>query len=236
MFKINHLFILFVILVTAFVQPVKQLEAGTIPTAPEKLLIIGDSLTSGSFASDEQHTFASVLAEMGQWKLARNHASNLQVATKVWTEVKVWNPDIIVVEIGLNDVSRGTMTPEQYYADYYKLLLDMSNTGANVLPCTMFWGGIRPEHPNYQRYIDFNSAIRHAADDAGLEIVDLWGETINCEECISDPAIVSYFAPYYRGDGFHPGDYGHLRIAKSILDEIYEEEVYFPLITSYDER
>lgn len=219
---------LFVMLVMAFFQPSKQLDAGTVPPIPERLLILGDSLTSGLYATHEQATFASILADKLAMHLARKGIGNLPGAVDAWSNLKPWKPALVVIEVGLNDVSRGTLTDSEWLAMYIGLLDDIINSGAKPVACTMFWGGIKETHPNYGRYVKYNQMIRDAAAKKGALLVDLWGITSGCEECISKQEVASYWQPHFHGDNFHPSDAGHALIATSIFD-VVANKYYFPV-------
>lgn len=208
-----------------------EVDAGTIPPEPESIMILGDSLTSGLYATSEQSTFVSLIGEYTGMKIAREHGSNLDALEKVWEDAKVWNPDIIVVEIGLNDVSRGVLTDSEWKERYLSLIRDMKESGAKVISCTMFWAGIKSTHPKYNRYLRYNEIIEEAARENETDIVDLWSATENCTECVSQSNQISYFAPGYRGDNFHPSDLGHKMIALEIL-KVVMSETYLPVLSN----
>lgn len=229
--KKSTLFLLCIITLLALsVKNTKSQQVNeTVPPAQKKLLVIGDSLTNGLYASHEQATFASVLAQISGYALARRNGAKLPAAVITWGEVKVWNPDIVVLEIGLNDVSLGTVPDSEWAAMYSSLLADMKSTGAKVVACTMFWGGIESSHPNYNRYMLYNQMIRDAAKSNDVSLADLWAATDGCKECVSRSANESYFAPHYHGDNFHPSNYGHEMIAKIVFESI-EKRLYVPFV------
>lgn len=203
-------------------------DNATVPTQ-QKLLTIGDSLTNGLYATYEDATFASLLSESLNAQLARRYVPMLPKAVEEWQKVKAWKPNIIVLEVGLNDVSAGTLPDDQWIAMYDALLLDMQSTGAKVIACTMFWAGIQPTHPNYERYLRYNQMIKEVAERRGVTIADLWARTRDCHECLSSPDTVSYFGSGYKGDNFHPGDYGHAVIAEAIMDA-NKQRLYIPIV------
>ena len=231
----NFLISFLLVLTMYFAQYFTQLSAdggqhGTVPPAG-RILVIGDSLTSGLYVSHEQASFVSRLGELTGLKIARRHASNLRSATDTWAEVKVWSPSIIVLEIGLNDVSKGVTADGEWQNRYSALVADMKASGATVVVCTMFWAGIREDHANYNRYLRYNEMISHAARTHEALVADLWSSTIGCDECISRAEQLSYFAPHYHGDNFHPSDIGHEIIARTIYGEI-DSEVYLPSLVN----
>lgn len=212
-----------------FQQPGSNGEAGTIPPRA-RILVIGDSLASGLYADDERATYASQVAEQLGGMLARRHASTLVQAGPLWDEVKVWRPSMIILEIGLNDVSSGQWAKGKWIEDYRGLVERIQATGATVVVCTAFWAGILPSHRNYAAYEGLNADVRQVASETGARLADLWNASQGCDECVSQKDELSYFAPYH-GDGFHPNDYGHRLIARAIVQAIDgNRELFLPIL------
>lgn len=201
-----------------------------VPVREQRLLVIGDSLTAGLFATKEQATFVSRLAEMTNYPIARRLSSQLYIADTVWNEVKVWEPDIVVIEVGLNDISGGKYTDAQWKAQYVKLSKDIQSTGAKLIVCTTFHSNNKPGDNLYDRRLNYNRMIVEVAEETGATLADLWSATLNCPECVSSPDVISYFAPYYQGDNFHPSDEGHRRIAEEIY-RVMMNRAYLPIIS-----
>lgn len=211
--------------------PAQALGDQTVPPVPGRLLVIGDSLTSGLYASSENNTFASLLATRLGMQLARRHAGTLANAYDVWREVKVWHPEIVIIEVGLNDVSRNVWSPDTWRRNYHDLVADMQGNGATVLVCTTFWAGIGKDHRNYQQYQSLNDDIRQISKETGALLADLWAGTNGCERCVSGVGDDSYFAPHYQGDNFHPNNTGHQLIADAIINAL-QWRVYIPVMRS----
>lgn len=202
---------------------------GTLPPVNNRLLIIGDSLTSGLYATSENSTFARLVADATGMQLARRYSKNLEMATATWSEVRGWRPAVIVLEVGLNDVSGGKVN-SAWAVDYERLVRDMLGSGATVIVCTVFYGGIQTRHPNYAIYQQVNVDIAQAAAATSAKLADLWTATNGCVECVSAPGQDSYFAPHYHGDNFHPSDYGHEMIADVVVDAIAGITYYLPIV------
>lgn len=223
------LFSLFFVLAILPINP--EPGGGTIPPiAGQRLLIIGDSLTSGLFASGEQESFAAMVASGTGMHLARHHAAKLSDAIAVWKTYRDWQPNLVVIEVGLNDVSGGVWAAESWRAAYLSLVQDIQSSGAQIVVCTTFWGGIEPTHRNYQIYSQLNDDIRSVASESGAMLADLWADTNGCQECVSRPGDVAAWPPFL-GDNFHPSDHGHAVIAKTILDALGVNRMYFPVVT-----
>lgn len=223
---INHLSVLSIILLLAILPTRSAATNSTVPQTGT-ILVLGDSLASGLYATHEQATYASLIGEFTGMKLARRHAATLPAAGTIWEEVKVWSPEVVILEVGLNDVSSGTMNDPEWRAAYSDLIQRMQGGGARVVACTMFWAGIHANHPNYVRYLHYNEMIRSAAQEQHATLADLWLISDGCEECVSKPGEISYFAPHYAGDNFHPSDRGHELIATTIYNALHGN-YYFP--------
>lgn len=204
---------------------------GTVPTGTEetKVLVIGDSLTSGLYATKEQNTFVSIVARRSGYSMARRNASVLRNAIPLWAEVKAWKPDIVILEIGINDAN-GRQWSANWKGDYLALVRDMQESGAKVILCTTFWVNIQPDSPIYPIHQSINQDIRAIASETGSGLADLWNATVGCDKCISNPFTISYFAPHYHGDSFHPSDIGHAKIADTIMDVMFPNKTFLPLV------
>lgn len=214
----NTTTLLVLIVISAFVVP-NQAISGTIPPIDNRLLVLGDSLTAGLYASSENTTYARLVADATGMQLARRYVSTLDLAVAEWTKVKAWHPALIVLEVGLNDVSKGHYGPE-WEGQYQSLVQDMQETGAHVVTATMFWAGITKSHPQFNDYIALNESIRNVAQATGAEVADLWSATLDCVDCVSTQTQISYWGPDYHGDGFHPNDVGHALIAEAIINAV----------------
>lgn len=191
---------------------------GTIP-APKRLLVIGDSLTNGLYATAEQNTFVSIVSKNTGMPTARRAVATLRDAIPLWVNLKAWQPDVVVIELGINDIN-GRQWNAQWKKDYQALVEDIQATGARVVICTTFWIGIDDQNPIYALHAGLNNDIRDIARQTGATLADLWIATEGCAECVSTPDVISYFAPHYHGDNMHPSDVGHAAIARVVTGAI----------------
>lgn len=191
---------------------------GTIPKS-NRLLIIGDSLTNGLYATAEQNTFVSIVSRNTGMPTARRAVPTLKDAVPLWANLKTWQPDVVVIELGINDIN-GRQWNAQWKKNYQALVEDIQATGARVVICTTFWIGIDSDNPIYPLHIGLNNDVRDIARQTGATLADLWTATERCAECVSTPDVISYFSPHYHGDDMHPSDAGHAAIASVVTDAI----------------
>ena len=62
---------------------------GTIPKS-NRLLVIGDSLTNGLYATAEQNTFVSIVSRNTGMPTARRAVPTLKDAVPLWANLKTW--------------------------------------------------------------------------------------------------------------------------------------------------
>lgn len=218
------LFVLLALLVTC--QPARGV------TRP-RLLVLGDSLSVGLYATSEQNGFKHVLADLLEADLASCRGSNLQHVVTCWEQYQAWQPEIVVIEIGLNDVSNFNglaMSEADWIATYDDFVADIKATGAQVVVTTLFHG--RPSHHSlYTTYERYNDHIATIAANRGVILADVWTATKTCPNCISQPGIISPWSPGWQGDSFHPSDAGHRLIAETIFAAM-PQPIYLPAVLS----
>ncbi len=191
---------------------------------PWKVWILGDSLTEGLYASSEGATFRSNLFGMLQAEKPRRQMATfwhrgctLARLEARWSEFTD-KPDVLFLEYGVNDLASDTcpVIPEEEYQARYGVMLDRmlgDAPGVRVVVGTIPWCGW-PEGTEYRvRAVRFNAWIREEAQRRELAVADLWGATVDRPEFLSSPSTDRPFPPADAGDGFHPNDAGHWRIA-----------------------
>lgn len=223
------------LLVLLFVNCQPSVQSATRP----RLLVLGDSLSVGLYATSESNAFKHLLAEKLEADLASCRGSNIQHIVDCWDSYQAWQPDIVVIEIGLNDVSNfnGLAMDEDEWVDTYASFVGtIQATGARVVVTTMFHGR-QPSDMLYATYERYNSHIIQIAFDSGATLADVWTATRGCTDCISDPNVTAAFGPGWAGDNFHPSDLGHQRIAETIYNAIEQagsvdsiSNIYFPFV------
>lgn len=195
-----------------------------------RLLVLGDSLTVGLFASSEEETYKQQLATVLHAELTSAYAANLLGIEAIWA---AWEgeADVIVLEIGLNDVLGFGPKPlpeSEWPAHYGALIESLKASGARVIATTLF-SGLHPLHEDYARLLRYNGYIREQAARHGVPLADIFRATDRCPACLSRPEEPSVFPPLYHGDNFHPSDRGHAIMAHTIAGAI-SNTVYLPII------
>jgi len=160
------------------------------PFVPRKVIIVGDSI---SVASETAYRDAlpldqlDVVATSGIRLGAQRDAIDLAVAT---------NPDVLVIELGTNDVPVG----ESDLLDQVDEVL--AETAA--LPCVRWVTVFVPDHE--EEVAALNDHLHQAAESqANLELID-WFQMYQ-----DDPGLMS-------GDGLHPNADGSAALAKAVAE------------------
>jgi len=197
--------------------------------------VIGDSLSRGLHASSEQTTYRAVLASLlraqnpeNAQRVDRFGACTLGRLERILPNL-TGNPDLIVIEVGINDVTKndkGVCVPipdEEWPARYGAVLdtLQQRYPDATIVVATIPWLNWPERSRRYQRALQFNDWIQSAARERDIAVADLWPVTVGQDETISRPDQTSAFPPHYRGDNFHPSDEGHRVIAETIFRVLY---------------
>jgi lysophospholipase L1-like esterase len=121
-------------------------------------------------------------------------------------------PHLVTLSVGPNDITRGV--PVQQYEGNVRTILEVlaQNTPAmvvvNLLPdlaVTPRFRGSRHEAHVGRLSVQFNAALRRAAERSGAEIVDLY--SASRQEVPRRPELLA-------ADGYHPSDAGYARWAE----------------------
>jgi hypothetical protein len=170
--------------------PTVPAETDTQPSGPRSVVIVGDSISVGAnddYLATMPLDDVSVEAESG---------IRLRGQRKVLTFVIGADPDVLVVELGTNDLP----VYEPAFLDEIDSVLDE----ASDLPC------VRWVIPYAPRAATAVKAVREHLEDAvgrypNLGLVD-WEGMVE-----DDPTLLS-------GDGLHPDERGHLALAQAVAD------------------
>ena len=202
---------------------------------PPRLLVIGDSLSRGLYASSADGGYAYRLAEEMGADLGLMPSCTLAGAEQNWAAWD-WPAGVIVVELGTNDAAGNLFCPqidEREWAARYGAFLDtLQSSGARVVVATVPWLGQPPEAT--ARY---NEYIASEAGKRGIVVVDLWTPMQACGvDCLSRPDQASPFEPDFHGDGFHPNDDGHRLIAGALAAALRPRVTFLPVAWRCQEK
>lgn len=209
--------------------------------------VIGDSITRGLYASSEsamfRHRIFTSLQERrpGQIRLLFwEGMCTLGRLEARWQRLeRLPPPTILFIELGVNDVLPNVtceQVSETEWQAHYGAMLDRFRQfapEATIVVGEVPWVGWDAERR--ARAQTYNGWIRQEAAARGLAVADLWAATVDRPDGLSSPDVSNPFPPDYRGDGFHPNDLGHRRIADAFLASYhwyYERDAltFFPLM------
>lgn len=210
---------------------------GISPARPAglRLLVVGDSLSRGLYASSGAASYSHLLADTLNMEVEILPSCTLAGAEIKWANWEGNVADVIVVELGINDVTGNPgcpQIPREEWATRYGAFLDtlLAATDATIVVGTIPWCGWE-ENERLEKARLYNSYIKAEAQRRGVMVADLWAATLYCGRCLSQPGEMSPFPPGFQGDGFHPGDSGHRIIAGTFLGAIKPHALYLPLVS-----
>lgn len=183
---------------------------------PLRLLVAGDSLTEGYYASGPSQGFAPLLVEALSSRatvtpvvVPVSGARAFRVAAQVETTTAGREPvDVAVLEVGANDVGKSTL--QEWATGYERLLAAVAATSPDArVVCLGPWNAPRAARP-------YEAVVRRLCrDDVYLRLSDLY-------------ATDGLRGPAGRGtelgasDDFHPNDAGHAAIAERVAEALVE--------------
>ncbi|MCP4197648.1 MAG: hypothetical protein GY762_10915 [Proteobacteria bacterium] len=208
----------------------KQVEKPATKTFPTSVWIVGDSLTRGLFASSEADAYRNRLLDSMQAYYPQ------QIYSTFWQGVctlgrleMVWDswlqdqPDVVFIELGINDLGSNRdcpQVPEEEWQARYGAMLDRILTdapSARIVAGTVPWSNWSENSVMWDKALRYNKWIVTEANSRGLAVADLWSATVGQSDGISTPDQPSVYPPGH-GDGFHPNDVGHRRLAQTLFE------------------
>lgn len=187
-----------------------------------KYAALGDSLTAGVGSNNYQNTFGYKLSE----KLAsdsvvsfRNEgypAAKVRDLLPIISEVNKFDPEIVTILIGINDVFNRTPIQE-YRMDLNTIITSLKQNNRTIYLITIPYLGTSksvsfPFNILYDLQLNrYNLVIRDVAQLHKLKLVDLY--TLTHSQLTTDPTL-------YSEDLFHPSEKGYILISDLIFTEI----------------
>jgi acyl-CoA thioesterase-1 len=163
-------------------------------TEPPTVLIFGDSLSAG-YGIDVDQSWTTLLQERLQKQGYEHRVVNASIsgetteggATRIYSAIETFEPDVIVLELGGNDGLRG-FPPSRMKSNLEKIVRTSKESGAEVV----LLGITIP--PNYGRkYIEmFEDVYRQVAEEHDVPWIEFFMEGVALDEELM------------QGDGIHP--------------------------------
>lgn len=192
-----------------------------------KVACVGDSITEGwASTNTETQSYPVQLQKLlGDEYEVKNFSKGGRTAMKVaggywpiwnegfFTQSKTYNPDVVILMLGTNDVMTDNWNDgETYYPDLKALVetyqgLSSQPTVYLATPSTAF----DSEHPDKLQ----NKAVpivKQVAEETGAVLVDINALTANNGQ--------------YYPDGIHPNDEGYARLALMFYEHVFNKEVF----------
>jgi len=194
------------------------------PGRPLRVACIGDSITFGYGIADPADYYPAQLGQiLGTQNFeVRNYgisgygiyrSSKRYDTTTEYTTALAWNPDIVICNLGINDITDwGTYTQEQFETEYFQLVDAFATSGAD--PLFIQWNPLAPLYPGQTFYGDpnvviLNDWIREAAANTNAMFLDM------------ETPLLGH--PEWFPDNIHPNAIGAREIAETtfcLLDSI----------------
>ena len=183
-----------------------------ISSGPIVYVALGDSTGAGMGAREGGYVkriFARIVERRPQstlQNLSVNGATTEDLVRGQLARGVAFNPDLVTVGIGINDIGHG-LTLEQFSKNYEEILSTLQEkTHARIVVTNIPDVSSAPRIPSvmrgeYQRHIDqFCRRLVEIAERHGVTVFDIY--TITKDELPSHPE-------YFSNDGFHPSDAGY---------------------------
>lgn len=195
------------------IDPASQAHIIRPSDRPLRVLVAGDSLSTGQYASSEDKGFKSVvlagLGERGPVEAQRVGASG-EIARQAIDDLdRIQGPiDFALVELGTNDPSKSDLAA---FTTDFPLLLTAIQEAAPGAPmmCLGIWANAKQSQP-------FDEVIERECRSRGgafVKITDIYDRGIPASRGPVDSATDSGALR----DGFHPNNAGHRAIAERVL-------------------
>lgn len=192
---------------------------------PLNWVITGDSITHGLVHTQGGRNYAEHLHELIRGELGRTRDAVINTAisghriTDIlgdWDRrIATWNPDIVTLMIGTNDMATGpgqiTVTPAEFTASLREFVTRARAEGAIVVLQTPPSIDI-PNAPGRERIVEFSDAVRAVAASEDVILVDQHARFTD---------LGNGGVPWgMMNDPFHPNAAGHAALALELANAL----------------
>ncbi|MBQ9827061.1 MAG: SGNH/GDSL hydrolase family protein [Lachnospiraceae bacterium] len=188
-------------------KKLKQIENDEISvwTLFDGVMVMGDSRASG-------FSVYGLLTE--NQVIAHNGDAIVSILPEL-ANIKAYDPSILVLAYGLNDVWNGSYEPEEFAEKYKEVIIQLKdqlpNTSiyiSSIMKCTA--PGIQ-RNANAARIPEYNKALKEMCEENGIVYID-------------NDAIADEYEDLFYDDGVHQAKPFYEIWAKNIITTIYSEQ------------
>lgn len=195
-------------------------ETGIISTDPLRLLFIGDSSAAGVGVETQQEALAyqtskdsaRLLNRRIRWRLIAKTGLNTREAMKLFINQKCEISDIVVIALGVNDVTSQRST-DQFIADYKNLLQTVEQrTGTSLAVVS----GLPPMH----KFVAIPQPLRWYLGRCAKRLNRALHNLCESDETMRFVPLSFTQRHEMARDGFHPGKVQYKQWAALVADQI----------------
>ena len=207
--------------------------------APTKIACIGDSITYGAGIRDrDRQSYPARLQQLlGDKYLVRNFGKSgadvlainngPYAKTPQHRDALAFRPDIVVCNLGINDITLLEKNKRAFVSDYTDLLKQYAQGSSQ--PSIYLWtdlAPVMPSQPNYDRYLklrsDYRALLDEIAQQMGAKGIDMFKPLAE--------------HPEWFPDALHPNAAGAAVIAQTVADAVAPDEPRFKFVADSTPR
>jgi len=200
-----------------------------------KIVCIGDSITAAERNIEDPEDLGTGFVKITSGKLKLlwsdaevnfvnkgvNGSTVSDLLERVQTDVLDENPDVVILEGGINDVRNAVKSGEESFdiakfkSDYEELVKKIKSTGAKLIIIEPFVLSCIPDKLRFRKYLNMEI---EAIEDIGYRVADA---VVHLDEmlngvCAGDPSE----AVNWAADGIHPTHRASRHIANMLISKI----------------
>ena len=154
---------------------------------PFKIIVFGDSISTGAEATENRHAFFSIfkksldsrypLSEIAIENGSTGGDTTVQGLERLSEKVLIRKPDLVLVGFGMNDHNVNSVNPDDYHANLKAIVQTIKDqTGADVILYSTF-----PPNPNWAygshrmgEYAGITKKVAHETNCAYADVYSVW--------------------------------------------------------------